>query len=267
MTDYDLDSPENAYLIDPSLQEANSASGAGSINPAAIMGSASPSQHSPAHSPAMPQNPPMYSPNHSPNASLDPGSAAGLHHPAGQDWSGFLSRPSFQNHRRAPSEHSDVSPSSFIAQDSFDYDASHSPMLNAQQDSGVYPENLGIDRFTISDAHQQQSGISPRHSPYPSPRMSPAQHGLGMPETAFILPSNDGGNRFGPPVFNQGGGGGGGGGGGVMDMSAQMAPPEINVEFAPPSKANMDMINEPGFEGLSPPSRGKHSSDRSWIKN
>ena len=277
-----------SFMLDPELQRTSQPQNQ-SINPAELMSNmSSPHHHTPtppnllqpdSHSspgqrtsPSSTQNP-FYTPNHSRHTSLDPSSAA---YPLGQpqtDWTNMLGAAAFQSHRRAPSEHSDVSssvaPSPFLTQqDSFEsIEQNHSPLLNAQQDQSMYQDALAIEQFSISDTQQHQHRISPGHSPYVSPRISP-QHGLGISqEHPFMLAQN---------VNNQFGGGPGPeiythqpeetfpsfqlrNGSTDLGQAAQMAPPEINVEFAPPSrqssyepaKANNDL------DALSPPERGR----------
>lgn len=273
---------DNVFMLDPSLQPGGQPPSQ-SINPADVMASMSPQQDHmalPANlmqidtsnsSPSM-QHSQYYSPGHSRHVSLDPASAGYSHVPQSADWSGMRGASSFQNHRRAPSEHSDVSsvaPSPFLTQDVYDpYEHNHSPLMHPEQDGNLYQESLGIERFTISDAQQaQRQGLSPRHSPYPSPRMSPHQ-GLGLvQENSFILPSNDMSDQMGggpgPQMYN---------GQGEpaypdyrmkndssdMGQAAQMAPPEINVELAPPSRLTVESGRmENDMDALSPPDRGK----------
>ena len=265
---------DDAFLLDPSLQSAGQPQNQ-SINPAELMGSMSPSRDnvdappnimqmdtrpSPHQSPSMQQGR-FYSPAHSRQASIDP-TATGLSHgQQGGEWSGMLG--DFHRHRRAPSEHSDVSsvaPSPYLKQESsFDpLDQNHSPLLNPQQDPNVYQGTLGIERFRISDPQQQPQhpGVSPRHSPYHSPRMSPHQ-GLGIaPDSQFILPSNDMDNQFtggpGPQIYTSHEQSSP-----SMDMgqATQMEAPSINVEFAP--QQHMDNSRgENDIDALSPPERG-----------
>ena len=265
---------DNGFVLDPSLQAGNAAQNQ-SINPADIMGNVSPPEHShsppnlmnvesrpsPHQSPSIQQGS-AYSPNHSRHASLDP-SSAGL--PQGQrsgEWSGMLGGGAYR-HKRTPSDHSDISSvaSPYVTQDTFE--PNHSPMLQPQQDPNAYQNTLGMERFTISEAQQQQqqqhAGISPRHSPYPSPRLSPHQSTSGIPEPPFILPSNDMGGGFGggpgPQIFTSQAPTGPN-----VDMAQapQMPPPEINVELAPPS-GQENARGENDTDALSPPGRGKYS--------
>lgn len=276
------------FLLDPELQNMNQAQNP-SINPAELMSNmSSPNHHTPTppnllqpdshsspgqrHSPSSNQGT-FFTPNHSRHTSLDPSSAA---FPMGQpatDWTGMLGAASFQSHRRAPSEQSDVSssvaPSPFLPhQDTFEsIEQNHSPLLNAQQDQSMYQDALAIERFSLSEPQHHQQRISPSHSPYVSPRITP-QHGLGIIQDNTFLLSQNTNNQFGggpgPDIYTQqpnesfpnfqlrNGSA-------DLGQAAQMAPPEINVEFAPPSrqpsfeptKANNDL------DALSPPERGE----------
>ncbi|KAI9885407.1 MAG: asparagine-linked glycosylation protein [Watsoniomyces obsoletus] len=278
-----------ALLGDPSLQTDTQAPNQ-SVNPAELMthmsspfggsvGSSDgrrmdrePSPHSQHHSPLEHQFG-VHSAQHSPRHSLNPASAA---FPQGQpfaDWTA-LQGPAFQTHRRTPSEHSEVSSvahSPFLpTSDTFDnMDAQRSPMLRSQPDA-LFQEGLGIEHFTISDNGANQ-GFSPVPSPHISPRLSPhsnldpSQGGVG----GFMLSTDPGTNQFGGPMssemypqvkseripsvqLNNGSGELGG-------YAAQMATPEINIEFAAPAKQqnlepprSLDDCN-----ALSPPERSK----------
>lgn len=181
---------ENNFALGPAFDQQSN------INPATL--SKMPSSHastppnllspenhpSPGHSgsPASTQGQ-FYTPQHSRHQSLDPASAA---YPAGAgstDWQGAA----FKQHRRAPSDQSDISsnaPSPFLAHAEVGepMDNSHSPMMGAQQD-GL--NAFGIENFSIND--QQQPHLSPAHSPYISPRLVPQQNqGLVM-EPDFML--------------------------------------------------------------------------------
>ncbi|KAI9829100.1 MAG: DNA-binding transcription factor [Thelocarpon impressellum] len=221
------------------------------------------------------------------HASLDPASAAYVQQGQGQaglgsaDWTGMLQGSSFLGHRRAASDHSDVSssvaPSPFLGNaggDGFD-PAEHqpSPLLGAQQDAGLYPDALGIERFTISDPNPSASPharVSPGHSPHISPRLSPARgrsaSGASASELTFAPQQFNGGAGPGPAMYagqarapeqfpslllgsNAGDEGGGPG--------QQMAPPEINIEFA--TAPHPLEHSKPLGDGnaLSPPDRGR----------
>lgn len=263
-----------------------------SINPADIMNLSSPQNVIPSPLTLMPPEtrssrqgspaPPQaqyYSPNHSRHTSLDPSSAIFAHNPHQTDWSGMLQ---FQGHRRAPSEHSDVSssvaPSPFLAQtESFDLDYNPSPLINPLPDNPLYP-GLGMEQISLSDPQQDQHQprMTPGHSPYDSPRISP-HIGLGIPREDLMLPPDLKGSFPGAPgpdiytnqpdpfpQFNPRHDSS------DMGQAAQMTPPEIQVEFAPATK-------QPGFESLrtdndqdalSPPARGQPGESSSeWFWN
>ena len=272
---------ENSFLLDPQLDPPQQ----NHINPADIMSNmSSPQTMNPtppslmppdAHSsgPASPIANPgqQWSPNHSRNASLDPSAAFTNGHQSAE-WSGMLTGSQFQNHRRAPSEHSDVSssvaPSPYMAQqDSFEtFDQNPSPMLNAQHDDQLYQGGLGIESFTLSEPQQRSS---PRHSPFVSPRMSP-QPGLGLAQDNNFMPLSQANNSF---------NGGPGSelytnnqpeafppfqpeerlGSNDMGQAAQMVPPEINVEYAPTTRQHSfepPRYEQSDMDALSPPDRG-----------
>ena len=139
----------------------------------------SPENHS---SPGQPGSPAstqgqFYTPQHSRHQSLDPASAAYSSGSGPTDWQGMT----FQHHRRAPSDHSELSsnaPSPFLphAEVVEPMDNGHSPMIGAQSDG---MNAFGIENFSIND--HQQAQISPGHSPYMSPRLMPQSNlGLGM---------------------------------------------------------------------------------------
>lgn len=155
---------DQSYLIDPALQNQQS------INPADIMSDQEVSRRSR-------------------HGSLDP--SVILPHSTQDDWQPMGA--SAFGHRRAPSELSDISsvgPSPYLKQDGFENFNNHSPMLYAQHDPNTFQNTLGLESFTISD--QSQQGLSPRHSPFPSPRMIPLQPLIpGPPGDHFVLQSND----------------------------------------------------------------------------
>ena len=275
---------ETNFMLDPQLDPPQQ----NHINPADIMSNMSSPQNMnqtpptlmppDAHSsgPASPSTNPgqQWSPHHSRHASLDPSAAfTNGHHSA--EWSGMLTGSQFQTHRRAPSEHSDVSssvaPSPYLAQqDSFEtFEQNRSPMLNAQQDDALYPGGLGIESFTLSEPQQQRH--SPAHSPFVSPRMSP-QPGLGLAQDNNFVPLTQANNSF---------NGGPGSelfttnqaenfppfqpeerlGPSDMGQAAQMVPPEINVEYAPATRQQPFEPSpyEQSVDALSPPERGDFS--------
>lgn len=119
----------------------------------------------------------FYTPQHSRHQSLDPASAAYRAGPGLTDWQGVA----FQQHRRAASDQSEISsnaPSPFLphAELGDSMENGHSPMMSAQQD-GL--NAFGIENFSIND--HQQAQVSPGHSPYISPQLTPQPNqGLGM---------------------------------------------------------------------------------------
>ncbi|KYK55947.1 C2H2 type zinc finger domain-containing protein [Drechmeria coniospora] len=195
---------------------------------------------------------------HSRQVSLGP-EAALLPNQLG-DWS----QPQFQGHRRSPSELSDVSSVSpspnLVGADSFDdRHGGHSP-LQRPSDASLYQEVLGIGAFSIGDNQGRSPSLSPAISPRMDPRQIPELHqpgfGLvppggyrpysGMHPTADSFPSLHG---SGP-------------GPGPGDIP-QMAPPSINIDFAPsnakagvfePAKSHLDQ------DSLTPPERGRLKS-------
>ncbi|KJZ79079.1 hypothetical protein HIM_01230 [Hirsutella minnesotensis 3608] len=209
-------------------------------------------QHSPSFGQHQFSSPPG---SHSRNVSLGP-EAALLPNQMG-DWA----QPQFQGHRRSPSEYSDVSSvahsPNLINSDSFDDHAGHSPLQRAS-DGSLYQEVLNIGNFSIADSHPSHHGRSPSHSPAISPRIQPqqppdmgnSQYGLGPSTTGFgtYMDLQLGGESF-PAMQSPCG-----------DMS-QMAPPAINIDFAPSkpssfelSKTHMDQ------DSLTPPDRGRLKS-------
>lgn len=208
---------------------------------------------------------PFYSPGHSRSASLDPMSAAYMsNHNQAQEWQNMLENPSFQSHRRAPSEHSDVSSVSHSPyaghHESFDGLEGTSPSLGAQNDPVLYDNTLAMDSFTLSE--QQQQGLSPHHSPYVSPQI-PSQD---INSDAFMLSGQQNMTQFptlshdiytgqpddamlaGMQAPDMSG----------LDpnqMNNMVPPPSINVEFAPPSRVpSFGPGGENDFDALSPPS-------------
>ncbi|KAL1968887.1 hypothetical protein VTN77DRAFT_1248 [Rasamsonia byssochlamydoides] len=282
---------DSSLLLDPQQQaQQSSQPGNQSVNPADLVSAMSsphnaasphllsPEQHSsPGHNHTSPPpastSAPFYSPQHSRHTSLDPMSAAYMTSQSQSDWQGLLGNPSFQGHRRAPSEHSDVSSaahSPFMAhQESFEgVESNHSPLFAAQNDPSLYDNALGIESFSLSEQQQQQQGFSPAHSPY----MSPQQTGDVGNEPLF-LSTQQTSNQFPalPADMYISGEGAmtsaqqGGTSSGEMGQAAQMAPPpSINVELAPPSRMpSFGPGKEADFDALAPPSRsrGRSKSD------
>lgn len=250
----------SSLMLDPHSQQQSAGGGAGaSVNPADLVSDVSspqfltPEQHqSPVNHTSPPQ---MYSPQHSRHTSLDPVSAAYI--TSQQDWQGLLSQPAFQTHRRAPSEHSDVSSvshSPFMPNnDSFDAEANPSPMLSAQNDPSLFDNVLGIESFSLSEQHQ---GLSPAHSPYLSPQ--PGPQGTNDIPNEGIYSHSPAPSPF-PGLDNTQSS--------EMGQASQMAPPSINVELAPPSRVpSFGPENEGDMDALSPPSRMYRSNSVTILR-
>jgi hypothetical protein len=227
---------------------------------------------SPTHnSPSFNQHQFQHSPGHSRNASLGPESAAFPQAQMPSEWS--MMPPQFTNHRRSPSEYSDVSsaaPSPNLPQhDTFEpIEQNHSPLVHPQ-DSGLYQDVLGIGNFSLSDPQVQHGasprhGLSPAHTPSISPRLGPQQLPM-INQNSFMLNtgiSDNGFGQSGPDMYgnqNQGQFGRNGSVETGPGQAPQMLPPEINVEFAPTSRQNSFEPPKPSLDqdALTPPSRGK----------
>ncbi|KAI1143285.1 hypothetical protein F5Y05DRAFT_408734 [Hypoxylon sp. FL0543] len=198
------------------------------------------------------------SPGHSRNASLGPESAL---MPGQLDWS----QPQFQGHRRSPSEYSDASSAApspnLTGHDSFEHpEHGHSPLQRPQD--GFYDGVMGLNNFSITGSNQNSR--SPSHSPAISPRIlpqqmpDPSQQNQGMMlSTGYPNPdmgySVQGSEEF--PTLSQEG---------VIDptIAQSMAPPSINIDFAPNSRQNSFEPPKPPMDAqsLTPPDRGRPRS-------
>ncbi|KAI1923388.1 DNA-binding transcription factor [Ophidiomyces ophidiicola] len=277
----------SSLLFDPQTAQAAAHHNTQSVNPADLSRMPSP-RPSPPHlappeshtspRPTSPASSPgtFYTPQHSRQASLDPATAAYVTGHGHSDWQGMLGSQSFQGHRRAPSEHSDVSSvshSPYLTQESFDIsDNNHSPLLMAQPDNLLYENALGIGSFTISD---QDQAFSPAHTPYNmSPRLMAQQPGGDLANENAFLNTQNLNNHFvtlpsdtytintdipGPTLQSQTSPS-------EMGQAAQMTPPVISVDFAPPSRTStfetMNKVDQ-DKDTLSPPisRRGRSKSD------
>jgi hypothetical protein len=205
------------------------------------------------------------SPGHSRHTSLDPSAAYGQP----TNWEHMAQ---FQGRPRATSAHSDaysdvassVHNSPFLTQqDSFDNDQP-SPLLHAQNDPQLFHDPVpGFDRFNLNNSN---SHISASNSPHISPRLLPQnQHvlpqfqpdsfGLNQSMNPYAPQAMNGYPGHGPepfPSLNQP----------VPEFGQAdaMSPPEINIDFAPPSRqASFEPPKpEPQLDALSPPDRCKH---------
>ncbi|WPG98561.1 Hypothetical protein R9X50_00135300 [Acrodontium crateriforme] len=197
--------------------------------------------------------------------SLDPSSA--LFPPGQQNEWGAMG--AYRGHRRTPSDnYSDVSSnqaSPYLAT-SDNFDGHSSPLLNPSQDPSF--NELGMQQFTLTD-NQQHNYPSPGHSPGHSPSLMAQQHSL-PPFTAE--------NNYGLTTQTQGG----------LEMfpgmgqepfpslnaqspndfgaADQMSPPEINIDYAPPSKVEQPTQSINAGNALSPPLRTQ-SRNRTRAKS
>ncbi|KAI0486357.1 hypothetical protein F4859DRAFT_502607 [Xylaria cf. heliscus] len=209
--------------------------------------------HSPSFNQHQFSSPPSH---HSRHTSLGP-EAALL--PGQVDWS----QAQFQRHRRTPSDYSDVSSNaaspSLTAHDGFDPEHGHSPMQRSQDN--FYDGVMGLGNFSISDPNRNSR--SPSHSPHISPRIMPQMPEIGQPNQPMMLNT---GYQSGPavgypmqpeefPTLQQ-----------EMPMEQQipqgLAPPSINIDFAPNAKQNAFEPPKPPMDesSLTPPERGRPKS-------
>lgn len=196
----------------------------------------------------------------------------------------------FRTHRRAPSDAlSEVSSHSAQASpymanlDGFDSNVQHiSPLINPQHDQPLFTDSLSFNQFTLNDPNSMQNHISPGHSPLVSPQVSTPQKPL--PEFSsndnFGITADIG--QFGavnandydmiPPMSQEG----------MAPMinnvglsgeADTMSPPEINIDFAPPSRQPSFRDNQNhGFgDALSPPEntvrRKRAKSDSTFARS
>lgn len=194
----------------------------------------------------------FYTPQHSRHASLDPSSAYG------DNYAGVT----FQQHQRAPSDHSEISSAShspYLAQADLNEpsDLNHSPFLSAQPDTS---NAFGMEGFSLGD----QDYRSPRLLPH----MDASQQGLGLNQdltlsqpmgipipdvyttqnTAYpsTVPSNHMRNAS---VVSD------------IGRADQFAPPTINIEPAPVSRQQSFGPQGEGTEGALSPPTGNSESD------
>ncbi|KAI1813315.1 hypothetical protein GGS20DRAFT_554034 [Poronia punctata] len=176
------------------------------------------------------------------------------------DWT----QAQFQGHRRTPSEYSEVSSNAaspnLTGRDGFDHsDHGHSPMQRPQDN--FFDGVAGLHNFSISDPNHPSR--SPSHSPHISPRLLPQmpdtaqsnQHmmlGTGYqpgPPAGYTMPE-----EF-PSLAQQGP---------SMEQHVPqgLAPPSINIDFAPNAKqTTFEPLKAPLDESsLTPPDRGRPRS-------
>lgn len=193
--------------------------------------------------------------------SLDPSSAM---FPQGQgEWTGM---GGYRSHKRTPSDNlSDISSNHspyMPTVDNFDVQGHSSPLLNSSQDP-AFNDGLGLQQFSLNE--NQQFNRSPGHSPGHSPHIMPQpQHALPpfTAENNFGLNANmnifhnsqrndidmfpgTGQEPF-PSLNTQGSSPG----------ADHMSPPEINIDYAPPTRPVDNMGRaESSQDALSPPQR------------
>jgi hypothetical protein len=204
------------------------------------------------------------SPGHSRHASLDPSAAYGP--PQGSEWGNIAN---FRSHRRAPSEtYSDISSahaSPYLQHHESFEDNQPSPLLNPQADPQLFHDPvMQFGQFNLNDGN---SHISPGHSPHLSPRLIPQQQQQALPQ---FQPSSFGIEQGMNSQFGQQGIGG------YPNQGAEpfpslgqvapefgqgdaMSPPEISIDFAPPSRQASFEPPKPDHQAdaLSPPDRCK----------
>lgn len=249
-------------------------------------------QHSPSfnaqHSPSFDQNQFSHTPGHSRQTSLQPETAQFPNAVPPVNWGEVPQQ--FKNHRRTPSEYSDFSASSAAPSPnlglnhSFDnVDQRNSPMMHPQ-DQTNFQDLLNMEQFSISNpppVHQGTSpfhGRSPAHSPTPSPMLNAQQGGPGNinQQSPFMLSMNNNNPQLlthnsAPDIYghnteqfhmersNST----------EMGQAQQMAPPEINIDLAPPSRQNSFEPPKPApidQDALLPPQRGMHPFPFSMLQ-
>ncbi|KAJ5157464.1 C2H2 finger domain transcription factor crzA [Penicillium canariense] len=266
---------DSSLLLDPQMHQRPQSMHQ-AVNPADLVSpisnpsaSSHPSSQDPQQSSPAPMSPPgstpgtYYTPQHSRHTSLDPATAVYLSAQSNADWQSVMNNTAFQGHRRAPSEVSEVSSanhSPYLSQHEYEgIENNASPSLAPQNDPALYDNALGIEQFTLSEQHQQ--GFSPAHSPYISPRLMPQQGNDVIPSIQYASASN----QFPPAPTDLYGLPGddmmGMNPAGDIGQASQMAPPSINVEFAPPSRIPSFGPSKPATDLDSLRSRVRSKSD------
>lgn len=269
---------DSSLLLDPQMHQPPQSIHQ-AVNPADLVSpisNPSPSSQDQQQSSPGPTSPPgstpgtYYTPQHSRTTSLDPATAAYLSGQSNPDWQSVMNNSAaFQGHRRAPSEVSEVSStnhSPYLSQHEYDgMENNTSPLLAPQNDPTLYDNALGIESFTLSEQQQQQQqGFSPLHSPYISPQLMPQQGTEMVPNASYLsanmmsqfpsAPTDMYGmsqeDMMNAAMDN---------GSADIGQASQMAPPSINVEFAPPSRIPSFGPNKPAadLDSLSPPAMSK----------
>lgn len=175
----------------------------------------------------------------------------------------------YRSHQRTPSDnYSDISSNhgaspNMPTLESFE---NSSPLLNPSAQDASFGNGLGFENFNLNE---QQHFYSPGHSPGHSPHLIPQSQQMLPP---FTADNNFGLNATMNGHFNAQQNG-------AMDMfpglgqeslpavhsedqspgmADHMSPPEINIDFAPPSRVPTENIGvEKSADALSPPIRSK----------
>ncbi|RPB28642.1 hypothetical protein L211DRAFT_401357 [Terfezia boudieri ATCC MYA-4762] len=193
------------------------------------------------------------------------------------NWEGIVGNPSFQTHRPAASERSDIS--SAAASPLFanqEYNEHHSPLIGSMGDFLNNDQVFGLESFTLSEPVH-----SVHHTPSQSPRIQPmpgrghvsgsnspyllaqdVQYGYGRPPSNMMMP---------PPQLPQGT---------IQELRNRQAAahaaqnadpmqyfgPHIQIEFAPPQR-QPTFPGKPGIgvneDALSPPPKSPQRRQRS----
>ncbi|KNG52369.1 c2h2 type zinc finger domain-containing protein [Stemphylium lycopersici] len=268
----DTQSPQNQSVNPSDLMHQMAATQHNAPTPPHLLPSMNNHQTpSPHASPNMNQNQ-FRSPGHSRHTSLDPSAAYGQP----SEWAGMGSFGGPRSRGGSDAGYSDV-PSSvhnspyLQQQDSFDNDQP-SPLLNAQNDPQLFQDPVpGFDRFNLNSGNAH---ISASNSPHISPRLLPQNQQVLPPfqPESFGLSQNmnpyahqgmngyTGQNSEPFPSLNQ-----------AMPEFGQadaMSPPEINIDFAPPSRQASFEPPKPEhqIDALSPPDRSR-SRNRTRAKS
>lgn len=199
--------------------------------------------------------------------SLDPSSAR---YPQGgsNEWQHM---GAYRSHQRTPSDnHSDMSSNhaaspNMPTMDSFEHS---SPMLDPSSQDPSFGSGLGFENFNLNE--QQQQFYSPGHSPGHSPHLMPqpqqilppftAENNFGLNATmnGHFNPQQNGGLDLFPSMGQDFSAAVSSEDQSPSGMADHMSPPEINIDFAPPSRVPTENMGvEKSADALSPPVRSK----------
>ncbi|CAK4033067.1 Transcriptional regulator CRZ1 [Lecanosticta acicola] len=230
--------------------------------------SGSPSPHASPHFQQNNPNFPIINRPRNASESLDPSSAMFPQGNSGNEW---MNMGAYRSHKRTPSDNlSDVSSnhaSPYLGNlDSFDTANAHSSPLQNPSNDPLFSDGLGLQQFSLNEnQHFNHSpGPSPGHSPHLMPQ---PQHALPQ----FTADNNYGLNASMNPPFGQQNGldlfpGTGqepfpslnstqGSSPGDLGQADHMSPPEINIDYAPPTRPVENVRSDNSQDALSPPLR------------